>query len=41
MSDEPDNVVSSKYYNINEIQSLKVSNKKGPLYVSYQCLFFK
>ena len=30
MNDDPDNVVSSKYYSANEIQSLKVANKKSP-----------
>ena len=29
-NDDPDNVVSSKYYSTNEIQSLKVANKKSP-----------
>ena len=27
MNDDPDNVANSKYYSINEIQSLKVTNK--------------
>ena len=31
MKDDPHNVVNSKYYSINEIQSLKVANKNKPL----------
>ena len=31
MSDDPDNVVNSKYYSVNEIQSLKVANKNKSL----------
>ena len=31
MRDDPDNVVNSKYYSINEIQSLKVANKNKSL----------
>ena len=31
VNDDPDNVVNSNYYNINEIQSLKVANKNKSL----------
>ena len=33
MNDDPVNVVNSKYYSINEIQSLKVANKNKFLFI--------
>ena len=35
MNDDPDNIMNSKYYSINEIQSLKVTNKNQSLFMFY------
>ena len=38
---DPENVVNSRYFDIDEIQALKLNDKKLPIFLPYKCMLIE